>query len=380
MNAPMTDFHDKRVMSERISKTQRWLDLIALLLRHQRIPASVDEIMEQVPGYARQWESGDDKARSSVRRTFERDKDELRELGIPIESVNYNVNFGNETIDGYRIGQADFYLPYLRILGEASNGSGRIRGLGSVDLSPADAAIAVDALRRIADVPAFPFAAEARTALAKISFDIDTDRFPLTPAIQIQAADTGDILERLQPFSEALLNGKRVSFRYHGIRREGPTDRTVEPYALFLHREWYLVGRDVDADGLRIFRISRTEKPVPNTRAPKDRDYEIPADFDVRDYVEKRSWELGNESPMTADVLFRFPRSLLADRANEGELVESLPDGSSIRRFTLTDPGPFLRWILSTAGETEILKPADLREEARRLADSVIDLYSGGHG
>lgn len=376
----MTTFTTKRVMSEHISKTQRWLDLIALLLRNRRIPASVDEIMEQIPAYARQWEDGDEKARTSVRRTFERDKDELRGLGIPIESVSYSLNYGHETIEGYRIPQTDFYLPYLRILGEASEKPNQVRGLSSVDLSPEDAAIAVDALRRIAEVPDFPFVAEARSALAKISFDIDIEQFPATPAIQLRAPGTGDILERLQPFSDALLSGKRVAFRYHGIRRDEPTDRTVEPYALFLHREWYLVGRDVDADGLRTFRVSRTERPVPNSRKPKARDYEIPTDFDVRDYLERRPWELGNEPPTTAEVLFRFPHSLLAERNGEGELVETRADGSSVRRFKVTDPGPFLRWILSLAGEAEILEPVELRDAGRRLADSVIDLYRDGHG
>lgn len=367
-------------MSERISKTQRWLDLIALLLRNRRTPASVDEIMEQIPAYARQWDGGDEKARASVRRTFERDKDELRALGIPIDSVSYSINFGLETIEGYRIARADFYLPYLRILDEAEDAPQVIRGLSSVDLSPSEATTAVDALRRIAEVPAFPFADEARSALAKISFDIDADRFPVTPAIQLQAPGTDEILERLHPFSEALLKGKRISFQYHGIRRDEPTERNVEPYAIFLHREWYLVGRDVDADGLRTFRVSRTMRPLMNTRAPKERDYEMPADFDVRDYVSLRSWELGNDPPVHADVLFRFPRSLLAERNGEGELIETRPDGSAVRRFRIVDPDPFLRWVLGMAGGATILQPAELREAGRRLAASVLDLYRDGNG
>lgn len=367
-------------MTERISKTQRWLDLIALLLRNRKVPASVDEIMEQIPAYTRPWAGGDEKAKASVRRMFERDKDELRALGIPIESVTYTVNFGHETIEGYRIQRTDFYLPYLRLLGEADDAPASVRGLPTVDVDPSDAAIAVDALRRIAEVPAFPFAGEARAALAKISFDIDAGRFPETPGLHLHPPGTDAILERLRPISAALLRGKRVAFLYHGIRRDEPTDRNVEPYALFLQREWYLVGRDVDADALRTFRVSRMELPVMNDRTPKDRDYEMPADFDVRDYLARRAWELGNDPPVEADVLFRFPRSLLAERNGEGELIATHADGSAIRRFTVVDPDPFLRWVLGMAGEGAILQPPELRESGRRLAAAVVDLYRDGNG
>ena len=68
-------------MPEPISKTQRWLDLIAYLIgRH--FPVPVEELMERLPAYARDWRGGDEKARDSVRRKFERDKDELREDGV----------------------------------------------------------------------------------------------------------------------------------------------------------------------------------------------------------------------------------------------------------------------------------------------------------
>jgi hypothetical protein len=150
-------------MSDRVSKTQRWLDLIALLLKNRRVPVTVEEIMESVAAYSTAWQKGDEKSRASVRRMFERDKDELRELGIPIESVSYLVNYGLDTIEGYRIDRSDFYLPYLRVL-EADEDAPQAIRRPAVELSSADAAIALDALRRIAEVPAFPYADEAQSA------------------------------------------------------------------------------------------------------------------------------------------------------------------------------------------------------------------------
>ena len=98
-------------MPENISKVQRWLDLIAYLVgRH--FPVPVEDLMERLPAYARDWKSGDKTARAAVRRKFERDKDELRKLGIPLETVTYTINFGMEEAQGYRISKSDFYLPY----------------------------------------------------------------------------------------------------------------------------------------------------------------------------------------------------------------------------------------------------------------------------
>jgi hypothetical protein len=98
-----------------ISKTQRWLDLIAYLAG-RRVPVTVEQLMEGIPAYAEKWVEGSEKDRASVRRTFERDKDELRELGIPIETVQYRINYGAEETLAYRVARKDFYLPYLELL------------------------------------------------------------------------------------------------------------------------------------------------------------------------------------------------------------------------------------------------------------------------
>jgi hypothetical protein len=54
----------------------------------------------------------------SVRRKFERDKDELRAFGIPLETVSYSINRGLEEAQGYRLSKKNFYLPYLKLLKE----------------------------------------------------------------------------------------------------------------------------------------------------------------------------------------------------------------------------------------------------------------------
>ena len=96
------------------TKAQRWLDLLALLLG-RRIPLTVEEIMERVPAYAGRWGTGEATAQAAARRTFERDKDDLRGLGIPLEPVLYTLSFGGEQVEGYRLAHGEFYLPYLKL-------------------------------------------------------------------------------------------------------------------------------------------------------------------------------------------------------------------------------------------------------------------------
>src|SRR5215210_8051427 len=85
-------------------KIQRWIDLLAALLR-RRFPASLEDLTREVPGY----DLGQKK--EALRRTFERDKDELRSFGIPIETVTAP---DGETV-GYRLQPQNFYLPYLTL-------------------------------------------------------------------------------------------------------------------------------------------------------------------------------------------------------------------------------------------------------------------------
>ena len=55
---------------------------------------------------------GSEREKQTVRRMFERDKDELKAFGIPIETVRFTINYGHEQQDGYRLARKDFHLPY----------------------------------------------------------------------------------------------------------------------------------------------------------------------------------------------------------------------------------------------------------------------------
>src|SRR5690606_33433846 len=79
------------------------------LLRH-RLPVAFERIRDEIPAYA--FEDGDTAGKAAAQRMFERDKKELRDFGIPIETV---LDDAKEVL-GYRLPPRRFYLPYLSVV------------------------------------------------------------------------------------------------------------------------------------------------------------------------------------------------------------------------------------------------------------------------
>lgn len=360
----------------RITKLQRWLDIIAYLVGRS-LPVSADELMRNVPSYRDRWASDDTKQRESARRGFERDKDELRSLGIPIRTVKYYTPDAPDVLEGYVIDRRDFYLPYLKLVTEPS---GRVpyadrHRPDTVEIAEADAPLALEALRRVAAVPGFPLAREARSAFRKLAFDLDPLAFAGdSPVLFMDPPGSAELSLRLRALSAALLARKLISFRYHGIYRGEETQRSVAAYGLlFQHGHWYLIGHDETRDDVRVFRVARMEDVTVSAQAPGTPDYTIPQDFSLDAWVGRQAWELGEggEEAVVARVRFSFPLSLWADRNGYGELESRGTDGSAVRRFEVHQVEPFLRWLLSIDGELDVLEPAELRSELQRMAAAV---------
>jgi proteasome accessory factor B len=345
--------------------------------------------MEQVPAYADRLEAADAEedeaktttARNSVRRMFERDKDELREAGIPIESVKIRIEYGATRIDAYRLTRQDFHLPYLRIASEASSQEPPT-GAEALELSAEESAIAFRALEAVSELPGFPLADEARTAWRKLGFDL-TPPPPGPRTLFADRADAAQLTARNRAITDALLRRKNLRFTYHGIYRGTPTRRCVRPYGLFFQQgHWYLAGHDEDREEHRLFRVDRMEEPAVNSRSPGTPDFDIPEDFSLADYRNRSAWELGSseEGSLQARVRFEFPISLWAERNGLGELEREEADGASVRSFAVHQVDPFLRWILSRRGEASVIDPPQLAERVRELAVRTLSVQEAEGG
>ena len=356
------------------TKLQRWLDLIAYLVGRQQ-PVSVDEVLEHVPAYASPLETDDAKPLDASRKMFERDKRDLRDFGIPIETVTF-VTGGSDAQEGYRLQRKDFYLPYLRLLEQGKpTGEKRMLGVAEFAIAPEEARDAREALEMMGRLEGSPFVREVSSALRKLAFDLPLQDTALTLFVERPEAEA--LRERLAILTDALLGRKRVAFEYHGIYRGETTQRDVDGYGMLYQRgNWYLIGYDHLRSDMRVFRVERMDAVAPNRKKPETPDYDVPDDFVLADWRRREAWELGGEdAPIEAKVAFRFPRSLWVDRNGFGEPLLTGPDGSSVRSFRVHQVDPFLRWVLSQDGEARIMGPPELASAYRSMVAEVAALY-----
>jgi proteasome accessory factor B len=356
-------------------KTARWLDLIAFLLHH-RFPVTRDQIYESVSGYKDDWERAEDeKSRESLRRKFERDKDELRELGINIEVLELANRAGDEAAAGYRLKPGDFYLPYLQLEQDSSVPSERpYTGLQSIAVPPEDLELLDRATQRLAEHPTFPLKAAAQSARRKLEFDL-----PI-PVKQIERVlgevGNGESNETLEALQQAVARKVAVECSYYTIGRDSESTRIIEPHGLFFNwGHWYCVAASRGDDELRVFRVDRVTnaKLLRGTAAQFESLHE---DFDIRKYVGRSAWELSEQEPQTVRVRLQFPESRWVLAQGTARAVEPITeDGGAVIEFQVNDTGPFLRYLLTFRDHVEILEPAALVDELLALREKVAQLY-----
>jgi predicted DNA-binding transcriptional regulator YafY len=342
-------------------KVQRWIDFLAVLLSH-RYPVSQDDLMAGVPAY----QLGDDKPESR-RRTFERDKRELKQFGIPIETVEDDQ--GNPS--RYRLPVRDFYLPYLalRVQGRLARprrvAKEGYRALTELTFEPDELEAVAHAAARVRALGDPLLAEDAESALRKLAVDLpmDATQPDATHVAPSRAPADAEVFAEL---SKALHARKRVSFVYRSIGSDQSAARTVEPFGLFfLNQHWYLAGRTPGETALKNYRLSRVSDPRMNPIKHDTPDYEIPAGFRLADHARSRqAWELGDGDAVEAVVELRRAVGAAAAAARLGEPVEGHPDR---RRFRVRRRDAFARWLLSFAGELVPVAPAEVVSDFQAL-------------
>ncbi len=297
-------------MSERL---ERLINLTATLLATRR-PLTLDELTERLePGYP------DDLA--ARRRQFERDKETLRELGVPI-TVETTDSFGGE--QGYRIRPDDYYLPDLGL--DPAERAALHLAVTAVEVGGFDP---LDALRKLGG-------AEGEGAGQAVA------TFELSPYL-------GDCFE-------AVSRRSVLAFTY----RDEP--RRLEPYWI-LHRfgHWYVVGRDCDRDAPRAFRVDRFDGPPDlGPRAA----FTAPTDVDPTDYLSSDPLTYGDDQPVRARVLVDATRASLVTAAlGDDAVVEQRDDGAVVVALDVVNRDAFRSFVLDLLDHAEVLDPPELRAE-----------------
>jgi proteasome accessory factor B len=357
------------------SKTARWLDLIAFLLHH-RFPVTREQIYESVSDYKDDWERAEDEtSRESLRRKFERDKDELRDIGINLETIDLPDRAGDEATMGYRLRPGDFYLPYLELEQEGASRAGRpYSGLRSVAVPPEDLELLDRATRRLAEHPTFPLREAARSARHKLEFDLPIPVRHIERVLGVVGNEENN--ETLELLQQAVARKLAVECRYYTIGRDSESTRVIEPHGLFFNwGHWYCVAANRDDDKLRVFRVDRVTN-AKLLRGPAAQFQSSPDNFDIRDYVGRSAWELSEREPGAVRVRLAFPESRWVLAQGAGTAVEPITDdGGAVIEFQVHDTGPFLRYLLTFRDHVEILEPTELADELLALREKVAQLY-----
>jgi len=265
-----------------------------------------------VPGYASE--------KASFRRGFERDKETLREMGVPV--VVEPVDDADPGTVGYRIPKDAYYLADPGLA--ADELAALHLAASAVRLEGADG---VEALWKLGGEVAEEGPAPAVAAL---------------PGQAHQGTLFASISER-----------RRVGFTYRGkVRR-------VEPHRLSFHNgHWYLAGSDLGAGEERSFRLDRIESEV----AVEDEtaSFERPP----ASASPAPPWETGGAEPVEAQLLVDADQAGWATgHLGAASVLTRRPDGSTVLRVRVTNRDAFRSFVLGFLDHAEVLEPPDLRAE-----------------
>lgn len=305
-----------------IAKAERLMNL-ALCLLGTRRPLSKRELRGSIEAYL---EAGSD---DSFNRMFERDKDDLRELGLVIATVE---NLDGET--GYLARRDSNRLPAITLDGEEAAALGLAAKVWQQARLAGAASGALQKLRA--------------AGMPEAEDSYETHHSALEPRIPVHEA-------AFEPLMLACRDRRPVVFDYRKANAARPEPRHVEPWTLECWRgHWYLAGWDRDRGAERVFRLSRITGRVRSrgrlVHRARARCRHRPGD--------RRDLGRGDRHPLRADPAahrLRLPAALqgpVHTGTGEGWDELEIPYGHGLDA-----------WLVEFGPDVVVLEPADLRAD-----------------
>ncbi len=304
------------------SKNERLLNLLICLLSTKQF-ISAERIRRAVTAYGKDMSA---RGTASFQRMFERDKDELRELGVEIETGRNG--WGDDT-EGYRIAGGDAKLPDINLTPSESTAVG----------------IATELWKGA------QFESASRGALLKLkAAGLTMDREALghiEPHMRADDASFDAILSAVEKRTE-------IEFAYRGSSDAQPAVRRLQPWGLASWKfRWYVVGFDLDRDKERIFRLSRIEGAVKATS--KSSAFDRPEDLDLHKSIDFYT----PTADQVATVRIHRGDAVGLRRLTEG--VEQ-PTGPGLIAVRYDDPRRLATLVTTYGDDVEVLAPPEARQ------------------
>lgn len=315
-------------------KSERLMNLFIMLLvqRHHVAKGSIREIIYPEAGT------------EAFEKMFERDKEDLRSMGVPIEVGQLGGYFEDEP--GYRIRAEELALP-------------------AVDLLPDEAAVLGLATRvweheRLASATT---GAVRKLTAAGAAVDLG--------ALDIAAPRMTADEPAFDTFFDAVRDRQAVEFDYWRSGTAAPARRHLQPWGVTRSSgRWYVVGLDTDRQAERVFRISRVQGRATTVGRPGA--YEIPAGTDISDVTRRLAPDAGAER---AVVLARRGAATPLRRAATA-IEDDVPGPDSRTRWdrlTITRAVGLEEEVLSLGPAVYVEEPVALRQRVVGRLRSVVE-------
>jgi len=314
------------------SKSERLLNLLIMLLvqRHYIAKDRIRSILYP------------DSTPDGFEKMFERDKEELRSLGVPIEVGQMDAYFDDEP--GYRIRPDEFALP-------------------EIDLEPDEAAVVGLATKVWQHATLARATTEAVRKLTAVGVDVDVTQLEIAQP-RLSADEPS-----FDAFWQAVQDRTPLAFDYLRSGQQTPATRHLQPWGVARYSgRWYAVGFDTDRQAERVFRLSRVQGVVRRDGAPGS--YEIPPDTDVRDIARRLAPPAITETVvLLARTGAALPLRRAADTVEEG--VPGPDQATEWDRLVLT------RGAIDTGDEVLGYGPAVYVEAPQALRDHIVSRLQG---
>jgi proteasome accessory factor B len=298
---------------------ERVINLLIYLLDSPH-PVTADEVRRTVAGYGEQTDQ-------AFHRMFERDKDLLRSLGVPLEMKAldaWEVDFGY-TVDPEKYALPDPGLTESERV--ALSVAARMVRLGGANAG-------LDGLLKLGGV-------ERGAGIEPLGADLGAETSSL-----------GDLFL-------AVNERRKTRFDYGGKHR------ALDPYGIAHRRgHWYLVGKT--AEGERVYRVDRISGLELGSEPGE---FDRPKRFDVRRAMTNHPWEAGTDQVITATVRFEpevawWAARLLGGGVAAGDALET--------DLQVANRDSFVGWVLSFGALAEVLAPDELRALVRERVDAAM--------
>lgn len=297
--------------------TERLINLIVTLTSSRR-PRSFAELRRATDAYKQ-----DDP--QSARRMFERDKDALRTLGVPIQSVE----IASDDAVGYLIDPDDYQLPAIQL--------------------------DRDEVTALALGIAMAGGQQERLALSKV-VALSPDPVEVTPPpLRLHVSD-----DAIDTVADAVTQRATIEFGYR--RSDGDEQRRrVDPWAVGVHNGiGYLIGFDHLRQERRTFRLSRVTSKITVVGEPAG--FQRPASLDLADALRARLAEAMDVEvlvgPMAVGELVQHGGHLVDDDGHD----EASGDAWRPGIIPDADPARLGSWLLSASSRVVVMGPRPLRD------------------